>query len=126
NGWLQELPDMATKLTWDNALLLSPKTAKALGVTDNMLVTLTVDGRSLTVPAMLSPGQATGSVKLYLGYGRTAAGRIGGIRVEGLLGTGEVLDPVGVNAYPLRSKRLWTFGRGASVTPPTRKYKLAT
>src|SRR5690606_24515465 len=32
NGWLQELPDMATKLTWDNALLLSPKTAKALNV----------------------------------------------------------------------------------------------
>jgi Fe-S-cluster-containing dehydrogenase component len=126
NGWLQELPDMATKLTWDNALLLSPKTAKALNVTDNMLVTLSVDGRSLTVPAMLSPGQATGSLKLYLGYGRTAAGRIAGIKVNGLLGMGEVVDPVGVNAYPLRSKRLWSFGRGASVKPTSDKYKLAT
>jgi len=126
NGWLQELPDMATKLTWDNALLLSPKTAKALGVTDNMQVTLSVGGRSVTLPAMLSPGQATGSVKLYLGYGRTAAGRIGGIRVNGLLGTGEVVDPIGVNAYPLRSKQLWSFGRGASVKPTSEKYKLAT
>ncbi|HTV18164.1 MAG TPA: Fe-S-cluster-containing hydrogenase [Polyangiaceae bacterium] len=126
NGWLQELPDSNTKLTWDNALLLSPKTAKTLNVTDNMLVTLSVDGRSLTVPAMLTPGQATGSVKLYLGYGRTAAGRIGGIKVNGLLGTGEVIDPIGVNAYPLRSKRLWSFGRGASVKPSSDKYKLAT
>jgi MoCo/4Fe-4S cofactor protein with predicted Tat translocation signal len=32
NGWLQELPDQITKLTWDNALLVSPKTATALGV----------------------------------------------------------------------------------------------
>jgi molybdopterin-containing oxidoreductase family iron-sulfur binding subunit len=32
NGWLQELPDPVTKLTWDNALYLSPKTATALGV----------------------------------------------------------------------------------------------
>jgi len=32
NGWLQEMPDPVTKLTWDNALLMSPKTATALGV----------------------------------------------------------------------------------------------
>jgi MoCo/4Fe-4S cofactor protein with predicted Tat translocation signal len=32
NGWLQEMPDPITKLTWDNALLMSPKTATALGV----------------------------------------------------------------------------------------------
>ncbi len=32
NGWLQEMPDPVTKLTWDNALLVSPKTATALGV----------------------------------------------------------------------------------------------
>jgi Fe-S-cluster-containing dehydrogenase component len=124
NGWLQELPDSATKLTWDNALLISPKTAKALGVTDNTLVTLSVDGRSLSVPAMLSPGQATGSVKLYLGYGRKAAGRIGGLHA-GTFGWDEV-GVVGVDAYPLRSKRLWSFARGASVKPTTTKYKLAT
>jgi MoCo/4Fe-4S cofactor protein with predicted Tat translocation signal len=32
NGWLQELPDPISKLTWDNALYLSPKTAVALGI----------------------------------------------------------------------------------------------
>ena len=30
--WLQELPDPITKLTWDNAALLSPTTAKRLGL----------------------------------------------------------------------------------------------
>jgi molybdopterin-containing oxidoreductase family iron-sulfur binding subunit len=32
NGWLQELPDPISKLTWDNALYISPKTAAALGI----------------------------------------------------------------------------------------------
>ena len=27
NGWLQELPKPITKLTWDNAVLISPATA---------------------------------------------------------------------------------------------------
>ncbi len=42
NGWLQELPDPVSKLTWDNALYISPKTAAALGIrivsaNDNLL-----------------------------------------------------------------------------------------
>ena len=32
NGWLQELPKPITKLTWDNAVLVSPATAERLGV----------------------------------------------------------------------------------------------
>ncbi len=32
NGWLQELPKPITRLTWDNAALMSPATAKELGV----------------------------------------------------------------------------------------------
>lgn len=32
NGWLQETPDPITKLTWDNAILMSPATANALGL----------------------------------------------------------------------------------------------
>src|SRR5690606_10814712 len=32
NGWLQELPKPINKLTWDNAALVSPRTAERLGV----------------------------------------------------------------------------------------------
>src|SRR5579864_4643182 len=32
NGWLQELPKPVTKLTWDNAAIMSPATANRLGV----------------------------------------------------------------------------------------------
>ena len=31
NTWLQEMPDPVTKLVWDNAAIVSPATAKALG-----------------------------------------------------------------------------------------------
>src|SRR4029079_13854901 len=32
NGWLQELPKPITKLTWDNAVIMSPATAARLNV----------------------------------------------------------------------------------------------
>ncbi len=32
NGWLQEMPQSLTKMTWDNAAIMSPATAKALGL----------------------------------------------------------------------------------------------
>ncbi len=77
NGWLQECPKPFTKLTWDNALLVSPARAEALGLDHEQLVELTVDGRALEVPVWIHPGQAEGTVTLHLGYGRTRAGRVG-------------------------------------------------
>ena len=57
NGWLQELPDPISKLTWDNALYMSPKTAAALGIKiitaqDNLndLPNTDVGPRALTLP----------------------------------------------------------------------------
>jgi len=49
NGWLQETPDPLTKLVWDNAALIGPSTAKALGLTDGDVVRLEVDGRTLEI-----------------------------------------------------------------------------
>jgi len=89
NGWLQELPKPFTKLTWDNAALLGARTAEALSVRNEDLLELTVDGRSVTAPVWILPGQADGVITLHLGFGRDAAGR--------------VADGVGVNAYPLLS-----------------------
>jgi molybdopterin-containing oxidoreductase family iron-sulfur binding subunit len=87
NGWLQELPKPFTKLTWDNAALLSPRTAEALEVRNEDQLELSLNGRSVTAPVWILPGQADGTVLLHLGFGRSAAGRVG--------------DGVGVDAYPL-------------------------
>ncbi len=83
-GWLVELPDPITKLTWDNAALLNPSDAEELGVTaSGDLVTIAANGKELAIPAFVVPGQAKGSVAVALGWGRTMAGRIGtGIGVD--------------------------------------------
>lgn len=77
NGWMQEVPDPITKITWDNALLISPASAKELGVKNGDLLQVTLDGRTLNVPALIAPGHADGSLTLSLGYGRTRTGHIG-------------------------------------------------
>ena len=77
NGWLQELPKPITKLTWENAILLSPRTAESLGVKGNDVAELLLaDGHKLTGPVWLLPGQADGVATVHLGYGRTRAGRV--------------------------------------------------
>ncbi|MEX1113963.1 MAG: TAT-variant-translocated molybdopterin oxidoreductase [Akkermansiaceae bacterium] len=37
NGWLQEAPDPISKATWDNAALIAPKTAKELGIYEQII-----------------------------------------------------------------------------------------
>src|SRR5204862_226918 len=71
NGWLQELPKPVTKLTWDNAALVSPKTAEKLGVTHSIpsrggehgqilsnVVDISLSGSKVTAAAWILPGQA--------------------------------------------------------------------
>jgi molybdopterin-containing oxidoreductase family iron-sulfur binding subunit len=77
NGWLQELPDPVTKITWDNVVLVSRKTAEDLGVKNNDKVEVKLGGRSVRGPIWVQPGQADYSIALALGYGRTRAGRVG-------------------------------------------------
>jgi MoCo/4Fe-4S cofactor protein with predicted Tat translocation signal len=77
NGWLQELPKPLTKLTWDSVAMLSPKTAQRLGLKSEDAVELKYQGRTIVVPAWVMPGHADESVTVFLGYGRTRAGRVG-------------------------------------------------
>ena len=84
NGWLQELPKPVTKLTWDNAVLLSPATAAKLGVGTGDYVSIAVGGHSVDAPAFVQPGHVADAVTVYYGYGRTRAGRVGtGIGYDG-------------------------------------------
>ena len=102
NPWLQEMPDPLTKVTWDNYVCISPADAEQLGLNVYLgekspasLVTVTVGGSEVTLPAVACPGQARGTVAIALGYGRGANGEQVG-KAAAPNGT-----PVGANAYPL-------------------------
>ncbi len=123
NAWLQELPDPVMKLTWDNAAFINPKTAEKLGIEDSTLITISVGEKSVTLPALMTPGQALGSIRLVLGYGRTDAGVVGGASSPK---NADPVDPVGVNVYPLRTLMGWDYVTGVKVTPTGKKFKLAT
>ena len=108
NGWLQELPKPFNKITWENAAYLAPQTAEDLGVRSHQLVKLSVEGRTVTAPAWVQPGQAKDTVILTMGYGRSAAGRIGnniGVDAFSLLNGDERLDaPVEVTPLKKNSR----------------------
>jgi molybdopterin-containing oxidoreductase family iron-sulfur binding subunit len=94
NGWLQEMPRPVTKITWDNAAIMSEADGHRFGVATADMVELTYQGRTLRAPVWLQPGHISGSVTVHLGYGRTAAGKTG--------------NGVGFNAYGLRTgSALW-------------------
>ncbi len=111
NGWLQETPDPMTKLTWDNAALISPATAKALGVETGDVISIERRGKELTIAALVQPGHADGAISLALGYGRTRCGRVG--------------RGVGRNAYALRVSNALGSVSGVRVRNTGRKYLLA-
>jgi MoCo/4Fe-4S cofactor protein with predicted Tat translocation signal len=77
NGWLQELPKPMTKLTWDAVAMVSPKTADRLGLKSEEAVELKYRGRAIVAPVWVMPGHADESITVFLGYGRTRAGRVG-------------------------------------------------
>ena len=111
DGWLQELPDPLTKLTWDNPALVSPKTAETLGLANEDVVRLDYAGRSLELPVWILPGMADGVVALTLGYGRSHAGRIG--------------SGVGFDAFTVRSSKAPGFDSGVRLTKLARTYPLS-
>ncbi|MFN2511587.1 MAG: TAT-variant-translocated molybdopterin oxidoreductase [Pyrinomonadaceae bacterium] len=121
NGWLQELPKPLTKLTWDNAALVSFKTADRLGLQNTIgwkggevlvdNITIQHRGQSITCPTWITPGQPDDVVTLHLGYGRQRAGRVGNKR--------------GFNAYTIRtSDSPWTAA-GVKVEKALGQFQLA-
>jgi MoCo/4Fe-4S cofactor protein with predicted Tat translocation signal len=112
NGWLQELPKPLTKLTWDNALMLSATTAEKFGVTNGDVVNMTLGGRVVRGPVWIMPGHANGCATLHLGYGRRRAGHVG---------TG-----VGFDAYRLRTSGAPWIAGGLKIEKTGERYLLAT
>jgi MoCo/4Fe-4S cofactor protein with predicted Tat translocation signal len=112
NAWLQEAPDPLTKLVWDNAAMISPRTAKELGVATGDVLSLSRNGRGIEVPAMIMPGQADNSIALTLGYGRSICGRVG--------------SGVGHNVAPLRTTDAFHIATGVGVKKTGATYQLVT
>jgi len=112
NGWLQELPKALTRLTWDNAALLSPATAERLALTNEDVVELAYAGRTLRAPVWIMPGHAPDAVTVHLGHGRTHAGRVG--------------SGSGFNAYALRTADAPWFGSGLDVRKTGDRHPLAS
>ncbi|HXJ19909.1 MAG TPA: TAT-variant-translocated molybdopterin oxidoreductase [Polyangia bacterium] len=111
NAWLQELPQPVTKLTWDNAILLSPATAEKLSIETGDWLTVSIKQRAVDGPAMIVPGHADEAITLPLGYGRERTGHIGA--------------QVGFNANAIRTSEAPWFDRGATVSVTGSKYRFA-
>ena len=112
NGWLQELPKPITKLTWDNAALLSPATAQRLGLRNEDVVELRSGERSVRAPVWITPGHAPDSVTVHLGYGRVRGG--------------QAATGAGFNAYVLRTSTSPWLGTGLEVRKTGERYQLAS
>jgi MoCo/4Fe-4S cofactor protein with predicted Tat translocation signal len=132
NGWLQECPDPITKISWDNAILISPRLAKEIGVyptgsnpqvarvenaeftqgKENAYVAeIEVNGRKVRGPLHIQPGLANYTIVLPLGYGRTTVGRVG--------------NGAGFNAYAVRTSQAMGFVAGVKLTKTGERQKLA-
>ena len=133
NSWLLETPDFVTKVTWDNAILVSPATAKKLGIKANNFNVLgdiseklgndvnydlvadiveISDGKTtIEAAALVAPGHADDSLSIALGYGRKEVSAL--------------MDGVGFDAYPLRSTSAMRVLSGVTLKVTDRDYPLA-
>jgi MoCo/4Fe-4S cofactor protein with predicted Tat translocation signal len=115
NAWLQELPKPLTKLTWDNPIFVSPKMAKQMGFPasqDSTVARIEYRGRKLEGPVWVQPGHPEDTITIFLGYGRTRAGRTG--------------NDKGYNAYTMWYSDEPFYSRGVKVTKTGRSYPLAS
>lgn len=133
NSWLLEIPDFVTKLTWDNAVLVSPATAKKWGIKANNfgaaekiaqklgneidydlvadMVEISDGKTTVEAAAIVAPGHADDSLTLALGYGRK--------------GVSALMENVGFDAYPLRTASSPRFVTGVTLKVNGKTYPLA-
>lgn len=120
NGWLQEMPQSLTKLTWDNAAIMSPATAEALEIRHGLMVALRQPGgATVELPAYVMPGCAPGVVTVPIGYGRTRAGMVGGLENEDV-------PPVGTDVSPIRVRGAMLTAYEMEARPRYTEYELAS
>jgi molybdopterin-containing oxidoreductase family iron-sulfur binding subunit len=112
NPWLQELPKPFNKLTWDNAVLISPGLAAQLGLANGEVVRLAAPGRAVEGPVWITPGLERRTLVVHLGYGR---------RIPGQLGDGR-----GYDAYTIKTTAAPWRLEAATLTPAGRKVALAS
>lgn len=123
NPWLQEMPDPISKVTWDNYITMAPSDFQAGGYgyssSDPFYIgqeapastaTVTVDGKSFTLPVFPSPGQKAGTIGVALGYGRGADSENIGLTAFRTQEWGGMdldengkMKPIGVNVFPYAS-----------------------
>ncbi len=114
NGWLQELPKPVTRITWDNAVYVSPATAAKLqgrqgpaatggehGQVVSDVVDLKYRGRTVRGIMFEVVGHPDDCATVHLGYGRARAGQVG--------------SGAGFNANAIRTADALSFGAGAEI-----------
>jgi MoCo/4Fe-4S cofactor protein with predicted Tat translocation signal len=112
NGWLQELPKPLTKLTWDNPVMIGPAMADRMKLNFKDVAELEFNGKKVKGAVWIQAGHPDNSITVFLGYGRTRAGRIG---------TG-----TGFDVYPLRTSQTPWFADGAQLRATGDVYQLAS
>ena len=112
NGWLQELPKPVTRITWDNAAMISTATAEQMGLITGDFIKLHLNDRYMEAGVFVVPGHADNSVTMHLGYGR---------RRSGSIGTGP-----GFNGYLLRYAATPWIARGLRIEKTDKTYYFAS
>lgn len=118
NGWLQELPEPMTKITWDNVALMSKKTAEQFGIEPTGLgnakvekIAIAIGDTEIEIPAWVQPGHADDSITVTVGYGRE--------------GIGKVANATGIDTYPLRTTTSLLYASDVSVRNAGGSYEIA-
>jgi MoCo/4Fe-4S cofactor protein with predicted Tat translocation signal len=142
NSWLQETPDFETKVTWDNVALVSPATARALGIAANNYSPLyeaplafnklskdenlhtEIDFDIIADVIEISAGGRSIRAAAVVAPGH-ADDSVSIALGYGRKGVSALLDGVGFDAYPLRGTGAMRFREGVTVRVTGEKYPLA-